>query len=371
MRFRVWVAGVLGFAAAITLAAPEPAPKSSARLYVTNSYGDDITVIDLATLKTVDDIKVGKRVHGAAVEADGRFLFTTVESDHTLKIIDTATDKVIAGIPLTGRPNQCAVTPDGKYAAVPIRDRDSVDIVDVAQRKVVKTLPVKVPHNCFDAGSNRTIFVSSMGANEIKMIDLTTLEYAATIPVGGVPRPYVVSKDGGTMYVALSNLHGFAIVDIPSKKVIQRVQMPAKHQHPPPRPYEPMDTLTHGLGLTPDEKELWVTSLLDDCMFVYELRSRKIVARLASGAGPNWVTFSPDGKYCCVSNAGSDDCSIYDAKARREVARLKVGKVPKRVVVANVPLAEGADAAARCKEQKAEITSEGTTHGLAISGGKV
>jgi YVTN family beta-propeller protein len=49
------------------------------------------------------------------------------------------------------------------------------------------------------------------------------------------------------------------------------------------------------------------------------------------------VTFSPDGKYCCVSNVLSDDVSIIDTAKRAEAARVKVGRMPKRLVVANVP----------------------------------
>jgi YVTN family beta-propeller protein len=52
------------------------------------------------------------------------------------------------------------------------------------------------------------------------MIDLEKMDYVASIPAGGVPRPYVITRDGRTMYVAVSDLHGFIIVDIPEKKVV-------------------------------------------------------------------------------------------------------------------------------------------------------
>jgi YVTN family beta-propeller protein len=304
---------------------------------VGNSEGDDITVIDLKSLQPVHNIKVGNKVHGMAVQGDGRRLFTTVESDNTLRVIDTSSDKIIATIKLTGRPNQCAVTPDGRFVAVPIRDRDAVDIVDVERRKVARTLPVSKPHNAFNAGNDQFLFVSSMGASEIKLIDLTKMEYAAQVPVGGVPRPYVVTHDGNTMYVAVSGLHGFVKVDIPHKRVVQRVAIPAEHPTPHARPFEPIDTLTHGLGLTPDGAELWVTSLLDNSMYVYDLKANKVSGRVQVGDGPNWVVFSPDGKYVCVSNADSDDVSIIDVESQHEVTRVKVGKAPKRLVAANVP----------------------------------
>ena len=340
MRLRfptsLWILAAFALAGSL----PNPLHAQSVRLYVGNSTADNISVIDLNSLKVIGDIHVGPHVHGMAVQADGSRLFSTSEGDNTLRIFDTSTDKLVSAIKLTGRPNQCAVTPDGKYVAIPIRDKDSVDIVDVAQQKIVKTLSVKAPHNAFNAGSNRYIFVSSMGDQAVNMIDLEKMDYAASIPTGGVPRPYVITRDGRTMYVAESDLHGFVVVDIPAKEVVRRVEMPAEHPTPREHPGEPINTLTHGLALSPDEKELWVTSLLDDAMYVYDVGSQKIVSQVPVGSGPNWVAFSPDGKYVCVSNAADDDVSIIDVKARREVARLKVGRVPKRLVAASVPSSE-------------------------------
>lgn len=338
LKFSACLRSLAAFALAGSL--PNTLHAQSNRLYVGNSVADNISVIDLNSLKVIGGIHVGPQVHGMAVQADGSRLFSTSEGDNTLRVFDTSAGKLVSAIKLTGRPNQCAVTPDGKFVAIPIRDKDSVDIVDVAQQKVVKTLPVKAPHNAFNAGSNRYLFVSSMGDHAIKEIDLDSMDYSAAIPTGGVPRPYVITGDGRTMYVAETDLHGFVVVDIPEKKVVRRVEMPAEHPTPHEHPGEPINTLTHGLALSPDEKELWVTSLLDDAMYVYDVKSQKIVGHVLTGSGPNWVAFSPDGKYVCVSNAADDDVSIIDVKARREVARLKVGREPKRLVAASVPTAE-------------------------------
>lgn len=332
IRLRRLAIAVLAFTAAWASEGSAGA-KGMVKLYVTNSLGDDVTVIDLATLKVVGDIKVGKHVHGVAAQADGRRLFVTIESERNLKVIDTASDEVIDTIPLTGRPNQCAVTPNGRFVAAPIRDGNSVDIIDMTRRKVVKVLPVRVPHNCLNAGNNEDMFVSSMGSHEIRLIDLKKMEYQEKIPVGGVPRPFAVSKDEKTMYVALTDFHGFAIVDIPGRKVVRRVEFPPA---PPLKcPLEP-HTPTHGLALSPDGKELWVTSLGDNGVYAYDVATGKLSAEIPTGRCPNWVTFSPDGRYCCVSGSGSNDCSIIDTKTRREVARLKVGKGPKRLLAVQV-----------------------------------
>ncbi len=321
--------------ALLLVTAGEPAATTRAtKIYVTNSQGDDITVIDLATRKVTGDIKVGEAVHGVCAPADGRRLFTTVESEKDFKIIDTATNEVTTTIPLTGTPNQCASTPDGQYVDVPIRDGNSVDVVDTEEKKVVKVLPVQVPHNGYDADDNRRIFVSSMGDDEIDMIDLQKMDYEAKIPVGGIPRPYVVTADEKTIYSAITDFHGFVIASIPERKVTARVELPPA---PPAACVLEPHTPTHGLALTPDGRELWVTSLGDSGVYVYNVATGKISSEIRTGKCPNWITVSPDGLYVAVSNSDSDDCSIIDTRTRREVARVKVGKSPKRLLAMQVP----------------------------------
>src|SRR5258708_5583462 len=212
---------------AIAMSKSAPAKMGTMRAYVTNSLGDSITMIDLGTLKVAGEIKVGKRVHGVCAQADGQKLFTTIESEKTLKVIDTATNEVTSTIALTGRPNQCASTPDGHFVAVPIRDVGGVDIIDIAQGKIVKVLPVNAPHNAYNTGRNDVLYVSSMGDHEIDRIDLKKMEYTDKIPVGGIPRPYAVTRDEKTLYVALSDYHGFEIVNIVDKQAIARVDLPA------------------------------------------------------------------------------------------------------------------------------------------------
>jgi YVTN family beta-propeller protein len=308
---------------------------ASMRLYVTNSLGDDVSVIDLVTLKPVQTFKVGEHVHGICAGSDTSSFFVTIESENNLKIVDARTGRILGVIPLSGRPNQCAATPDGRYVAVPIPyGGDSVDIVDIQARKVVKTLPVKKPHNCYNSGSNDVLWVSSIGDNQINRIDLRTMEYTAQIPTGGIPRPYAVTKDGNTIYSALTDLHGFVVASVHEAKVIAKVELP-----PAPPLNCPLEqhTPTHGLELSPDGRRLWVTSLADGLVYVYDTASRKLLGHVEVGKCPNWVTFSPDGKYCCISNSDSNDASIIDTETLGEVARVPVGNGPKRLLALNVP----------------------------------
>ena len=185
-----------------------------------------------------------------------------------------------------------------------------------------------------DGGARMLLYVDNSLGDDITVIDLKKMDFSARIPTGGIPRPYVVSDDEKALYAALTSLHGFVIADIPSGKVIERVELP---------PAPPLDcplevnTPTHGLALSPDGKQLWVTSLADGGIYVYDLVTKKTSPIIHVGKCPNWIAFSPDGKYCAVSNSDTNDCSIIDAHTQREVARVRVGKGPKRVLVVKVP----------------------------------
>ena len=84
----------------------EPAPVR--KLYVDNTGGNTVSVIDLAARKVSHEITVGMHPHGLGVSPDHRHLYVSVEDNHTVAVIDTATDRVIRTIPTTGRPNQLA-----------------------------------------------------------------------------------------------------------------------------------------------------------------------------------------------------------------------------------------------------------------------
>lgn len=327
------------FAVALLLAASCAMAEAASRsiLYVANSQGDDITVIDLATQKVLTTIKVGPIVHGVCAQGDGRKAFATIESEHSLKVIDTRTNTVIDTIALGGQPNECAATTDGHYVVVPLlAPANNAVIVDMVQKKIVKTLPLRHPHNCFtpEGGSNTIVYCEERDAFRINRIDLTKMDYTDTVKVAGDPRPFIVSADEKRLYTALSGLHGVAVIDIPGKTMSQVAL--------PPMPWldcrvEPPNTPVHGIALTQDGKKLWITSVSDSGIYVYDLASKKLGRKITVGECPNWISMSRDGKYAGVSNADTDDTSILDVKGEKEIARIKVGKAPKRVLVIEVP----------------------------------
>ena len=306
-------------------------------LYVGNSIGDDVTVIDPALLKTVATIKVGKNVHGVCAPASGVRAYVTVESTHEVKVVDTLTNSVVDTIALPGQPNECAITTDGRYLVVPLlAPANAIVIYDTASKALLKTLPIRHPHNCFvpEGGSNSAIWCEERDLYRINRIDLAKMDYTDTVNVGGDPRPFIVTADEKTIYTALSGLHGVATVDRTAKSeaALALPAMPLMNCK-----VEPANTPTHGIALTTDRKKLWITSVSGGGVYIYDLATKSLSSKMPTGACPNWISMSSDGKYAGVSNADSDDTSILDAHTGKELARIKTGLAPKRVLMIDVP----------------------------------
>jgi YVTN family beta-propeller protein len=324
--------------AALLLAAPMgTSVQARSLLYVGNSLGDDVTVIDPAAQTVVATIKVGKLVHGVCAPADGRRAYVTVESTHEVKVVDTKTNAVIDTIALPGQPNECAITDDGRYLAVPLlAPANSIVIFDLASKQLVKTLPIRKPHNCFvpEGGSNSVIWCEERDAFRINRIDLKTMDYTAQVNVGGDPRPFIVMPGEKTLYTALSGLHGMATIDLVNKSESE-LALPAMPLMA--CKVEPPNTPTHGIAITPDHRKIWITSVSGGGIYIYDIATGTVSPKMPTGPCPNWISFSADGKYAGVSNADSDDASILDGHTGKELARIKTGAAPKRVLMIDVP----------------------------------
>ena len=88
---------------------------------------------------------------------------------------------------------------------------------------------------------------------------------------------------------------------------------------------------SHGLGVAPDGKTLWVTSRPNARVYTYSLPDLKLLPGYVDlGGRPDWVTFTPDSKQLYIATENTDTVVAIDVAARKEITRIKVGKSPKR-----------------------------------------
>lgn len=306
-------------------------------LFQTNSAGDNIHIIDVATNKVVGEITNEEAPHGIAISPDANRLYISNEADATLDVIDTKTLALTRKIPLTAHPNNIAIHKDGRriYVAI-VGEHGGVDIVDTAAQEKKKFIPlIGGEHNTFISPDSKYVVAASTRGWNLTVISTETDEPVWTLYFENGVRPvtFETNPDGSTkrLFAQITNLHGFAIVDFEKRREIGRIEFPDK----PAIPNYPSPS--HGIMVSPDQKTLWVLSDVNSRLYAYSLPDLKLVANLPTGTHPHWLTLTPDGKMIYVANAGANTVSAIDVASRKEVARIKVGQVPKRNLAVVLP----------------------------------
>jgi YVTN family beta-propeller protein len=307
------------------------AAAGKSKLYVTNSEGDEITIIDPVTLKVTGAIKTGHGPHGIVAAPAGDRVYVTVEGTQKLLAISAANGQILGEAPLGKIPNQPALTRDGRFCYVPLRGEDAFEIVDVTEMKVVKKLPAPAwPHNMYLSADGQRLYLGSIMGEAITLIDPAAQEVIERISMGAGVRPLAIPRHGSRIFVALSKLHGFALFDVEQKQIVKQVELPPL---PPGTPTPFLNTYTHGLLLADNDRELWVTSCPGNALYVFTVPELKQTARIAVGELPNWLAITPDQRRVFVSNTVSNTVTAIDARTKRVLATIPVGKAPKRLLV--------------------------------------
>jgi YVTN family beta-propeller protein len=323
-----------------------PLSANTVRIYVTNSAGDSVDVVDPATNKVVQVIKGIEVPHGVNFSPDGKRVYISNETENVLDVVDRESGQITNKVPLSGHPNNIAVTKDGRLVFICIAEKPgALDVVDTSSWKV-NSIPMKAPlHNVYMSPDGKYAVAGSVRGKFVVVVDVATQKVAWEVPFDEGVRPIALdwNPDGSTrrMYVQLSNLNGFAVVDFSTHKEIARIKHPDE-----PSGFGIQEgragTPSHGIGVAPDGKTLWVNSVLANAVFAYSLPDLKVLGyaqlptlevegRHAIEAVPDWLTFAPDSKTVYIANSSFRTVSAIDTKTLKEVARIRVGEVPKRM----------------------------------------
>jgi YVTN family beta-propeller protein len=331
---------------ALTLASL-PAWGGTALIYVTNSAGDSIHVIDSASNKVVQEIKGIEAAHGIAPSPDGSRVYVSNEADSTLDVFDRPSGALLKKVPLSNHPNNIAVTKQGDRILVGIaRGGGAVDVIDAKTLVRSKSILVKGRlHNIYVTPDGKHLITGSIPGKLMTVIDLEreVPVWELAFDLGVRPMTIEAGPDGSTkrIFVQLSDTNGFAVVDFAARREVARIMLPntsAEFETDAGRASAP----SHGIGVAPDNKTLWVTSIPNNAVFAYSLDDLKLIGEVALpsltlpghapiAAVPNWVTFTPDGKTIYISNAALRSVTAIDTAAMQVKAVIPVGEVPKRI----------------------------------------
>jgi YVTN family beta-propeller protein len=329
-----------------TEASPDSSLKSLALIYVTNSAGDTVDVIDPKANTVVQVIHGIELPHGITFSPDGALVYVSNESESMLDVVDRKSGEILRAVPLSGRPNNIAITKDGRRVLVGIRTpQGAIDVIDTVSLNRVKSIHVDSVHNVYVTPDSRYAVSGSLEGKSATVVDLQADQIAWKLNFDRPVRPmaFEANPDGSTrrIFVQLSNFNGFAVVDFAKRSEVARIALPD----------EPggfgiaegrVNTPAHGIGVAPDGKSLWVNSTLANAVFEYSLPDLELVGHTAlplvhplggapTGSVPEWITFTPDSKHVYISNSGGRSVSAVDTKTLKIVAVIPVGEVPKRI----------------------------------------
>ncbi len=335
------VAGATSLNSRSSLAEADGGSRPAGKLYVCNNEGTDFHVIDLRDHRVLKVIDVGGQPHGITVTPAGDRAYLSCSGPDDVIAFDPATDAELWRTDCGPNPHMLAITPDGRYVFVGIfGERGSLgqtDVIDTERRTRIRTVETGLGPHVLYAPNDRHVYVTAWVDRHISVLDARTHEVARRIPIPGIPRPIAVDPDEQRLYAAISGFHGFIVVDLGTGLVDRIVEHPP---YPPEAPVPEHNTPVHGLAFRPASRELFVTSVIDDKVYVYDLPACDLSGGIEVGYGPNWIAFAPDGQAAYVSNALADTVSVIDAASRVVVATISVGKAPKRLAVVGVPAIE-------------------------------
>ena len=350
MRIPITRAFVLQFMTVMASVNPSVEPPLAAQdgkviIVQTNAAGDNISLIDAATNTVVGKIEGIEVNHGAAAAPDGSRFYISNEVEHTLDFVDARTLTITQKVSLSGRPNNVAITNDGRrvYVAI-VSDPGAVDVIDTVSAKNVSSIKTAGGvHNTFMTPDGRYVVAGSIAGRNLTVIDAASERalWTLSFDAGVRPMSFETNPDGSTrrIFVQLSDFHGFAIVDFKERREIgERIALPEVPERDRHTDYL-QGSPSHGQGITPDGRMLWLCSKVNSHVYAYALPDLKYVGGVRVGSHPDWLTFSPDSKYVYVANAGSNTTSVVDITRMTEVAQIPVGQVPKRIITARVPVA--------------------------------
>ena len=267
-------------------------------LYITGKTGVSIYDInDNHKLLRKFDVPDTADYKGISASVSLGKLYLTSNLKDELVCIDLATDKIdwrrhYEG----GYADSQAITPDGKTLYVPMRDSDSWWAIDAKSGDVKAKIKTEHgqnytdhpiggigPHNTWMNPDGSRVYMSVLTVPWIFIADTRTNQVIGKAgPFGKGIRPFVVSNDEKYVYANVDWLLGFEVAEGKTDKgwggkVLHRVEWHTPEsrlaQIPNPPARKPHSTMSHGINLRPDQKEIWFVDGVYGYVYVFDVTS--------------------------------------------------------------------------------------------------
>ncbi len=254
-------------------------------------------------------------VKGVCASASTRRIY--ISTIKHLLCLDLVTEKLLWEKTFEKGCDRMSISHDGKIIYLPSFEKDLWYVVDaMSGNEITRVVPRSGAHNTVYGIDGTHAYLAGLRSPILTVTDTSTHQVSKRVgPFSGNVRPFTVNGRQTLCYVNVNGLLGFEIGDLETGKKLHRVEVQGFKMGRVKRHGCP----SHGIGLTPDEKELWVSDGHNSRVHIFDntVMPPKQVASVELRDQPGWVTFSIDGTLAYPSSG-----EVIDVRTRKIVARL-------------------------------------------------
>lgn len=259
--------------------------------------------------------KTPSNVKGIAVSIPLNSIY--ISTWETLQRIDLTTGKIVWEKEMEGGCDRMAISPDGKTMYLPAFEKKFWTVVDCATGKVMAKIDgFTKSHNSLYGPSGNYVYLGDIRNPWLYMANTktNTIEYKVG-PFANYVRPFTINSDETLAYVTVDSLLGFEVGDLKTQKKVAHIAVEGWEAGPVRRHGNP----SHGIALTPDEKEIWLADGHNMRMHIFSAKPPyQQLTTIALQDMPGWITFSTDGRYAYPSSG-----EVIDPKTRKVLTTLQ------------------------------------------------
>lgn len=235
-------------------------------------------------------------VKGIAVSLATQCIYITTV--HNLQCINLQTEQLVWEKSFPKGCDRLSVSPDGTEIYVPSFEKEDWYVIDASTGNLKHTIsPGSGAHNTIYGANGKEVYLEGLKSPYLTVVNAVDITSQRTVgPFSNSIRPFTVNGKQTRVYVNVNELLGFEVGDLVSGKKLYSVKVNGFEKGPVKRHGCP----SHGIALTPDEKELWLADAFNQKIHIFELQGDLQPLQKESITlrdQPGWITFTQAGDY--------------------------------------------------------------------------
>ncbi|GEO22491.1 hypothetical protein CQA01_30250 [Cyclobacterium qasimii] len=234
-----------------------------------------------------------------------------------LQRLDLTSEKIIWEKAFDGGADRMSISPDGMTMYLPSLEKDFWNVVNCESGEIITKIKVyDRAHNTIYGPSGDFAYMADISSPYLYVAQTKGHTIVNKIgPFSHGIRPFTINSQESLVYVNVNELLGFEVGDLKTGKVLASIQVEGWDKGPVRRHGNP----SHGIGLTPDEKEIWISDGHNMRMHLFQATAPyQQLTTIPLQDMPGWITFSLDGNYAYPSSG-----EVIDVKSRKIIHLLQ------------------------------------------------